>query len=398
MIADSAQETAIQRALKQDGFAIFFEPRVGKTFTAIEVVNRRPDVQLLFITCPKGIKNVWEEAIGKHLKLRCAVELHHFEEFNSKKWRRKFRELCKKFTTMVIIDEIHKIKKRTNKQSKGLRTLVPHSRYRLGLTGTSIEKSIVDVWAIMDFIDPTIYGKYAQFRERYLIMGGFMGRKVIDFQNVDEFRTIMHAHSARIRLTDVADRPILTRRTMIRLPLGREAQRMYDELERRLYVKRRGVIVLARQYITLITRLQQLCGGFLCNKEQIVSVDTTKIDRCLIEVDKFSPCVIVCRYRHEMDAIQTRLGGSALMIRGGEPLLTASPKKDIVLIQTSAGLGIDLSHAQTIIFFSWDYSFINYEQMRFRILSRTQTTARYIFLMIENSIDEAIYLAAVRKK
>jgi ERCC4-related helicase len=100
-----------------------------------------------------------------------------------------------------------------------------------------------------------------------------------------------------------------------------------------------------------------------------------------------------------MDAIRARLKTkSVLMVRGGEPLLTTRPKVDIVLIQTSAGIGIDLSYAQTIIFYSWDYSFINYEQMRFRVLSRSQTTARYIFLMINNSIDEAIYQAAVRKK
>lgn len=378
---------------------MFFEPRVGKTRTALEVVNRRANIQRLLVVAPKGVIDVWAAAIhAGELRAGIIVELINFESFNSKKHRKRHRDQTKAATTMVIVDEAHRIKKRTAKQSKGIRTLVQHSQYRLALTATSFDEDISQAWAIFNFINPEIFGSYQEFENQYLIMGGYMGYKIIGHKNLTEFKRIYHQYSARIRLTDVSERRIKIRRRIYRLKFPRDVRRTYDTLERKMVVE--GAIrVAAPLAITLAMRLQQLTGGYLCNSDEIHRVDTTKEDKLAEIIGDVLPCVIVCRYRHEMDAIGDRLKKySVLMVRGGEPLLSPKPKVDIVLIQTSAGLGIDLSQAKTIIFYSWDYSFINFEQMRFRILSRTQTTAYYIFLMIDDTIDEPIYDAAVCKK
>jgi superfamily II DNA or RNA helicase len=399
-ILDPPQEAAVERALAFDGFCFYFEPRVGKTRSALEVINRRLDVQFLIIVAPKGVINVWQAAIhAGELRSGVIVELINFESFNSKKNRKKHRQQSGDSITMVIVDEAHRIKKRSNKQSKGIRTLVPHSRYRLALTATPLDKSIEQCWPIFNFIDPEIFGKYPDFESRYLRMGGYMGYKVIGYKNEDEFKRIYHEHSAHIRLTDVSHRRIKVNRKIVRLKMSDEGRTHYDELEENLVTSRGQVRVRAPLAITLSMRLQQITGGYLCDKKTQVLVDDTKLKAVVNLAKESIPFVVVCRYRHEMDEIAERLKKfSTLIVRGGEPLLSPRPNVDIVIIQTTAGIGIDLSQATTIIFYSWDYSYINYEQMRFRILSRSQTTARYIFLMIENSIDEVIYDAAVRKK
>lgn len=402
---DAAQEAAVQRALTLGGFALFFEPRVGKTRTALEIANRRTDVRRLIIVAPKSVLGVWEAAIGAgELRAGIIVELINFESFNSKKRRKQHRDNARSTLTMVIVDEAHKIKRRTAKQSKGIRTLVALSRYRLALTATSFDQGPEQSWPIFDFINPEIFGKYDQFQERYLKMGGFKGYKVVGYQNEEEYKRLFHENSARICLSDVSEKPIKIQRQIHKLKLPPKIRQMYDQLEKNLFVEHDGMRVTARLEIVLSTRLQQLTGGWLCNKgEEPKLVHTVKLDKLQDIIAEHVPCVIVCRYRHEMDDIEQTLnpagnGYSTLMVRGGEPLLSPRPNVDIVVIQTSAGLGIDLSQANTIIFYSWDYSYINYEQMRFRVLSRKQTFARNVFLMIEHSIDEPIYAAAVRKQ
>jgi ERCC4-related helicase len=56
-----------------------------------------------------------------------------------------------------------------------------------------------------------------------------------------------------------------------------------------------------------------------------------------------------------------------------------------------------MSQADTIIFYSLDYSYINFEQSRFRILNYDKNFGKYIFLLAKNTVDEVIY-AAIRTK
>ena len=71
---------------------------------------------------------------------------------------------------------------------------------------------------------------------------------------------------------------------------------------------------------------------------------------------------------------------------------------DIVLMQIQSGIAIDLSLAQHYIFFSWDFSYINYEQSKFRVISFDTKQVNYYYLMSRGTVDEIIYEAVTRKK
>ncbi|MDO4908232.1 MAG: DEAD/DEAH box helicase [Corynebacterium sp.] len=66
---------------------------------------------------------------------------------------------------MVIADEAQKIK---NPSSKTRRAIcdIP-ARYHLAMTGTPVENTLVDLWSIMDFINPGAFGTVREFRHRY---------------------------------------------------------------------------------------------------------------------------------------------------------------------------------------------------------------------------------------
>jgi hypothetical protein len=67
-------------------------------------------------------------------------------------------------------------------------------------------------------------------------------------------------------------------------------------------------------------------------------------------------------------------------------------------MQIQSGMAVDMSQADDIIFYSTDYSYLNLEQARFRVLAYAKEYARYYFLLAEGTIDEQIFQAVTQKK
>ena len=75
--------------------------------------------------------------------------LRDLEELSEVRWHR------------VVLDEAQAIKNPASNAARGLRTLP--SRYRLAMTGTPVENSLGDLWAILDFVNPDLVGERADF-------------------------------------------------------------------------------------------------------------------------------------------------------------------------------------------------------------------------------------------
>ena len=71
---------------------------------------------------------------------------------------------------------------------------------------------------------------------------------------------------------------------------------------------------------------------------------------------------------------------------------------DVIILQIQSGEAIDLSAANTYIFYSWNHSLINFEQARFRVQAFDTGQVNYLFLIAEGTVDEDLYTAVVRKK
>ncbi len=66
----------------------------------------------------------------------------------------------------LILDESQKIKNPNTKTYKAMEKL--NATHKLGLTGTPIENSLVDLWAQMNFVNPGLLGTLKQFQNRYI--------------------------------------------------------------------------------------------------------------------------------------------------------------------------------------------------------------------------------------
>jgi SNF2 family DNA or RNA helicase len=75
--------------------------------------------------------------------------LRDLEELSEIQWHR------------VVLDEAQAIKNPASNVARGLRALP--SRFRLAMTGTPVENSLGDLWAILDFVNPDLVGDRADF-------------------------------------------------------------------------------------------------------------------------------------------------------------------------------------------------------------------------------------------
>src|SRR5207302_255726 len=74
-------------------------------------------------------------------------------------WRSPFAEWAlKQKWDLVVADEIHRCKAPGGKASRFLARLGKAARFRLGLSGTPMPHSPLDVYAYYRFLDPRIFG------------------------------------------------------------------------------------------------------------------------------------------------------------------------------------------------------------------------------------------------
>jgi SNF2 family DNA or RNA helicase len=67
--------------------------------------------------------------------------------------------------TLVVADEAQQIKNHRSQAARALRAIP--SETRIAVTGTPVENTLTDLWAILDWTNPGLFGTLSQFRQRY---------------------------------------------------------------------------------------------------------------------------------------------------------------------------------------------------------------------------------------
>lgn len=430
------QRVAVATALEYDGYAFFGQQRTGKSLPALAVADaRKPDI--LFIVCPKGAIKTWRKQIKEHLQIDwpCEEFIIHYQALcrNAKDrawYRKKFRHEWADKTVHLIVDEAHRCKKFGSMQSRTVRSLADMSTWQLILSGTPQDK-YEDYYAQFEIIQPGVLGVEPEdFQETFLEMGGFKNKQVVGYRNVDRLKRIIQKYSHRITLKDAqreaGRKPYLLKRQIIKFPLEPESRRIYDELDQFLTSMVNKKRVKLRLAITLAQKLQQIAGGYLIYKEPLYEEDGTpqltakgkpkyfeevlevglekmhKLEELLTMNSLFrqEKFVVCANYTHELDAIASCLGKLGFTYKrvDGQNAFDGVFDTDCVLLQVRSGEAIDLAAAKTYVFFSWNWSFINYEQAMFRVLKFTSRLVRYFYLIAEHTVDEEIYEAVMTKQ
>ena len=107
---------------------------------------------------------VLESGAARH-NLRKQIPQHDLIVTNYALLRRDLEELQKFSFRAVILDEAQFIKNPDAQVTQSVKQL--KCEHQLALTGTPLENRLLDLWSIVDFIQPGYLGNQEQFREKY---------------------------------------------------------------------------------------------------------------------------------------------------------------------------------------------------------------------------------------
>lgn len=142
---------------------------------------------------------------------------------------------------MIVVDEVHKCKNPKAKQTKGLLSLDTH--YKLGLTGTPIVNSPIDLFAMMQWMHRTVPPK-SYFEAKYCVKGGFQDKQIVAFKNVEDLSSDLHCWTLRRTKAECLDLPEKTVQT-IHFDMLPEQQKLYKEIQKDLRERSEEILASA---------------------------------------------------------------------------------------------------------------------------------------------------------
>lgn len=420
------------------GAALLMEMGTGKTITSIAVagaMHQVGKVRRVLIVAPLSILGVWEEEFAKFAdfdyslsiltgSIRKKADTLHQMRGNilqivvinyESAWRME-KELLKWNADLVIADEGHKIKTHNISASITMHKLGAKARYKLLLTGTVITNKAIDVFSQYKFIDPTVFGEsFYSFRNRYFDMVGY-GNHTPVLKKFRERELTEKLHSIAFRATKAECLDLPETMDAIRhVDLEPAAMKTYRNLIKDSYAELTNGEVSVTNVLTRLLRLSQLTGGFIGDDEsgsvQKISEAKMKALEDILDASRQEnkKLVVIARFVPEIHAICKMLDQHGILyslIMGGVKdraeqvaRFQNNPEVSVFVGQiATAGMGITLTAASTMVFYSLDYSMSNFEQTKARIHRVGQkNNCTYLYLAAKGTVDEKV-LRALRRK
>lgn len=408
----------------------------GKSKVAVDLIVNRNHKKIL-IMCPKSVVKVWpkqfrihagrevlayplfkgsverkkydaEQAIAKAEALGVPIAL--IINYESA-WREPFGAWAlKQDFDMIICDESHRVKSAQGRASNYCAKWGKKPVHRLGLTGTPMAHSPLDIYGQYRFLDPGIFGtSYTRFRSRYAVMGGYGNHEVRGYQNEDELNKKFYTIAYKVG-AEVLDLPEFYHDTRT-FELPAAVMKTYKQLEKEFYAEVEEGTVTINNALTKLLRLQQVTSGYVRDDDgRDIEIDNSKADLLkdiLDDLPPTEPVIVFCRFRHDLDTV--RRVTEELKRRGGELSgrvndltedSTMPEDVDIMAVQIqSGGVGIDLTRARYAIYYSQGFSLSDYEQSLKRLHRPGQDkTTYYLHLVAEKTVDEKVYAALDKRK
>ena len=467
------QMQALDFAHGLDRYAYFMDMGTGKTKTALDlnacwVMEDKIDDML--ILCPINLVENWCEEVVKH----CAIDVDVCVIESGKKAQKAvdaardnkkptvfiaaldslrnrlgnttvYNALISVMTRSrvgVVVDESHNVKGHESNVSLNVQTLTENAP-KLGLmTGTPMSQGFVDLYMQYEILDPDILGQgsYYAFRSRYCVLGGYEGKQIETYQNVDELIELTKPYTFQIKKTECLDLPpkLYTQRSIDMTP---EQAKLYREMDETMTIKmpdpnnKAEVEVYVEQMVTKYGVLQQIAGGFaMVERDPIVKklpngeIKTKRVRepvpimppdknpkiKELQEIAKQHPdrsIIVWCKHTYEIEAVVAGLGTeNCAQIHGGIPkgaprnaqrdLFNYGKRRFMVANAATAGVGLNFVISDLVVYFSNTFRLVDREQSEDRVhrIGQTADNVLYVDLFARGTKDPEIYDSLLMKQ
>jgi len=449
------QLKALEMSWNKEVFAYFMEMGTGKSKVLLDNVAMLFDkgkIDSVLIVAPKGVyKNWYDSEIPEHLAkhidrnvvlwkslitkeqkfkydslfkqdyTKLQIFLMNVEALSTKKGLEAARQFLNVKKVLFAVDESTTIKNPGAKRTKNILQLSKMGKYRRILTGSPVTKSPLDLYTQCHFLDPYLldFTSYYAFRNRYAEMrtANFSGRSVqvvTGYKNLAELAETLKSFSYRILKDDCLDLPSKTFMKRV-IQLTPEQKRVYQQMKSMALAELKGKMITTVNVITQLMRLQQItCGHFKADDGSMQEIKNNRITELMDLLEEVEgKAIIWAHWRHDIATIvreiEKEYPGSVMTYYGDTT--TDDRQKAIKEIQNSeskvrflvgtpqtAGYGITLTGASTMIYYSNGYDLEKRQQSEARIDRIGQKKPMtYIDILAEDTIDEKI-VKSLRKK
>lgn len=445
------QKKGVQAALDGNHFLLLFDQRTGKTWITLSIIEELDVPEILIIGPKTNLTTTWETSInGLLVGYTVFFDLKAYEDHQRaflKAWGipdhcilllnyealpAVVKRAKKRKWSLIVYDEIQRLKARSSRNARLAKTLVNSADHRIGLTGTPIDKTPVDLFSIMRFIDPSVLGgTWKEFDEEYLVpvkidwskaKGTMRKRQLMVALRIrrskpkfkpgklEQFYDRVAPHIMRVSQEDMGMERAIIHEVPVMM-FGKQA-RAYRDLERDMVVRVGDKTIITPLKIVQRIKMQQLTGGFIYDKDKNLRVvGDAKARKLEVLLKKLKPpLAIFCKFKPEIEMIEQLARDRSQKVA----LLWGKVKKErtailqafqrgeldyIICQQRTGGVGVDLYHARRAIIYSMGHSWIDYSQMVARLTFLDQgEQAEFFLLYVPDTIDEDIMTAIEEKR
>ena len=408
------------------------EMGLGKTVQAVAacaLLRELRGLERVLVVCPVSLKAEWEEQIGKFTdlplrfvqgtkpaRLACYERPAFFTIANYEQVIRDVADVNRRLRPdVVILDEAQRIKNWNTQTARTIKRL--DSRYAFLLTGTPIENRIDEIYSIIDYIDPHVFGPLFRFNRTFYQLDE-RGRP-IGYRNLDELQRRIRPLLLRRRKDQIeAQLPERVDNNYF-VPMSAPQTEMYGDYYER--VVRLAAIAQRRP----LTREEQeklqrwlACMRMLCDTPYILTPDDRtcpkihELEAVLEDLDvrRAQKAIVFSEWERMLELVrelarEMHLGfawhtGSVPQARRREEIrrFKSDPGCRLFLSTDSGGLGLNLQAASVVINLDLPWNPARLEQRIARAWRTHQTRSVHVVNLISEGTIEHRMLGTLAAK
>lgn len=429
------QKEGVAFSVFKKGVIIADEMGLGKTLQAIATAVLKKEIfnfTKTLVICPASVKSQWKDEVIKFANEKALVVEGSPEErdqiyrddpsfFHIINYERVLRDLPyinKADYDFVILDEAQKIKNYETKTANAVKAI--HKKHALVITGTPLENKLLDLYSIVQFLDPYYLAPQWEFSYQHCIFDTRYKNKISGYYNLQNLKSRLAALLLRREKREVFDQLPNVVQQDVYVSLSDEQAALHANFGRgiaRILGKKFKTTYDWQKLMHLLTNMRMVCDStYLIDKETHISPKMVELKDILIEkldiknnkrkIIVFSEWVtmlnLIGKMLEKEGVTYTMLTGKVPVKKRGVLIkeFENNPDCSVFLSSESGGAGLNLQMADTVINFElpWNPAKKNQRIGRIDRIGQKKQKLHVFNLISQNSIEVKIATGILLKQ
>lgn len=373
---------------------LFFPMRGRKTRTSLYIIKKlsaKVEVKTVLVLCPPAVISTWHKEITKVQGLEgLSIHVDSIGKLSRK-------SLAKGFDVMVV-DEVHNFRS-WSKRSQSLARAAKKCKYRLGMTGTPADSSLLELYVPLKCLcakdkGPLAYTNSRQWRNDWGLCDNPYS-KFPKYELNESKKDLFYQELSKISYIHDPDMVAPPEMEIVDYDLLPEQRSVIRALKRGSTECNGEKITLRKEVVAINNACVQICSGFLYERDKTLFFKTNKYRAILDLVNKIQGKVVLWYCYNEEKLRLSQIFPHGVVFSPGQVI--GEDVRVVICHPLSAGAGIDLSQFDASIYCSVGKGFVAHKQSEYRIAGQDKV-AKINYVMCARQSIEMRYIKSMARK